>query len=142
MNREQIQLALFAQLQPLVGFTTVSRRLRHWHDTPAEMQPSLMVSHVSEDAQTNSGQPTKWRIRVELYIYVRLGADDAPGPKLNPLIDAVCNAVNSTTLSPTCVNNLGLPNVAYCRVEGDVQIDEGTLDNQAVAIIPVVILAT
>lgn len=142
MNRETIYAALFTALSGAAGFTTKSRRLKHWSDTPTTAQPSLMVSQTGEQASTeNTGNPTKWKLQCEIYIYAHLQANQDPGPVMNPLIDAVCNILN-TPHPITGRTNLGLPNVAYCRVDGNIQIDEGTLDNQAVAIVPVVIYAT
>lgn len=141
MNREEIYAALFAQLASVPGFTTTSRRLKHWSDTPQGEQPAIFQAQVNETAQTATGQPTKWLLRCDLYLYVRAPGKQAPSTILNPLVDAVCNKLN--TVHPiTGRNTLGLPNVEYCRVEGTIETDEGTLGEQAVAIIPVVILAT
>jgi hypothetical protein len=141
MNREQIYAALFVALAPAVGFKLKSRRLKHWDNVPAQEQPAWFISQTGEVAETESGMPTKLKLNVEIYIYAKLQDKQDPGPVLNPLIDAVYNILN--TPNPiTGRNELNLNNVAYARVEGNIQIDEGTLDNQAVAIIPVVILAT
>lgn len=141
MNREQVYAALFTALSPAAGFVTKSRRLKHWDDVQASQQPALFISQTGEVGETTTGLPTKWRLSVEVYIYVRLQNNQEPGPVLNPLVDAVCNILNTPHVV-TGRQNLGLSGVEYCRVEGNIQIDEGTLDNQAVAIIPVVILAT
>lgn len=141
MNREQIYSALFAQLAAIPEFTTVSRRLKHWTDTPQGEQPALFQAQVNESAQTTTGQPTKWVLRCDLYLYVRAPGKVAPATLLNPLVDAICNKVNA--VHPiTGKNTLGLSNVEYCRIEGSIETDEGTLGEQAVAIIPVTILAT
>jgi hypothetical protein len=141
MNREQIYTALFVALTDAPGFKTRSRRLKHWNDVPAQDQAAWFMSQTGEVAMTVSGMPTKWRLSVEIYIYTRLQDKQDPGPVLNPLIDGICNILN-TPHPITGVQSLNLNNVAWAAVEGNIQIDEGTLDNQAVAIIPVVILAT
>lgn len=141
MTREPIYAALFAALSAAPGFVTLSRRLRHWDDVQPSEQPAFFQSQTGESARTVSGQPTVWTLNLEIYVYAAIQPGQAPGPVLNPLVDGISNIINT----PHVISgrqNLGLSNVAYCRVEGNVQIDEGTLDNQAVAIIPVVILAT
>lgn len=141
MNREQIYGALFARLDALTEFTVRSRRLKHWTDTPSSEQPALFVSQTGENASTQTGQPTKWLMQVDIYVYARCPKTQNPGAVLNPLIDAVCNALN-TPHPITGRTNLGVPGVEWVRVEGKIETDEGTLGEQAVAIIPVVILAT
>ena len=61
---------------------------------------------------------------------------------VNPLIDAVCNTVNAIhpITGKTALVADGA-DVEYCRVEGTVETDEGTLGEQAVCIIPIVICA-
>jgi hypothetical protein len=141
MTREPIYSALFAALSAAPGFITVSRRLRHWDDVQDSEQPAFFISQTGESAETLSGQPTKWRLSINVYVYAKIQPGQNPGTTMNPLIDGICNIIN-TPHPISGRQNLGLLNVAFCRVEGNVQIDEGTLDNQAVAVIPVVILAT
>lgn len=138
-SREDVYTALLASLQALGGFTTVERRLRHWDDVSKEEQPYLGVSQAKETADTITGLPTAWIWQLDLYLYVNTEAPQAPGAVLNPLLDAICNKINEVHIV-TGKNVLGLPgDVQYCRVQGTIETDEGTLGDQAVAIIPVVI---
>lgn len=142
MNRETIYAALFKALSAAPGFRKKSRRLQHWDAVSKEEQPAFFISQTGESAgDVGNGMPTKWRLSVEVYIYAKLGDKQEPGPVLNPLIDAICNILN-TPHPVTGDPRLNLDNVGWAVVEGNIQIDEGTLDNQAVAIIPVVIFAT
>ena len=141
MNRENIYAALFTALSAGGGFNTKSRRLQHWDDVQAAEQPAFFISQTGESAETVTGQPTKFRLQVDVYIYAKIQSGAVPGTTMNPLVDAVCNILN-TPHPISGKQNLGLPEVSYARVEGNIQVDEGTLDGQAVAIIPVVILAT
>lgn len=141
MIRETIYAALFAALPGSPTFKTKSRRLQHWQDTPSGQQPALFISQTGEQALTVTGQPSRWLMKVDVYVYARCSKTQNPSEVLNPLIDAVCNALN-TPHPVTGRTQLGLSNVEFARVEGAIETDEGTLGEQCVAIIPVVILAT
>lgn len=139
MNREPIYAALFAKLAAVPGFVTMSRRLKHWNDCDKSIQPALYMAQTGESADTVRGQPTRWTLAVDVYVYARTDGELAPGPVINPLIDAIEQA-----LAPNAIENAqtlgGL--VEWCRVDGAIQTDEGTLGEQLVQIIPVLILVS
>lgn len=143
MNREAIYAALWAKLEALDGFVTKSRKLLHWNDVSRFEQPALFMAQGKQQAVTVTGQESKWILHADVYVYVQTDGE-APAPLLNPLLDAVCNAVNEihpitgrSTLQPQDGQSV----IEYCRVEGVIETDEGTLGDQAVAVIPVVMLA-
>jgi hypothetical protein len=139
--REAIYAALFARVAGAAQFVVAARRLRHWSDvTPAE-QPALFVRQKSEVAALPvPGAPTVWTLHVELYVYAH--ASDpylAPATVLNPLVDAVEAALAPSPVSG--MQDLGLPAmVQHAGIAGKIETNEGTLRDQAVAIIPVEIL--
>lgn len=137
-SRESIYQALFDSLKEIGGLN-VERRLRHWDDVPSEEQPYLGISQAKETADTVTGLPTAWLWQLDLYLYTTTMSPDTPSTKLNTFLDAICAKIN--TVHPvTGKNVLGFPvDVQYCRVQGTIETDEGTLGDQAVAIIPVVI---
>lgn len=141
MNREAIYSALWAKLEALDGFTTKSRRLLHWNDVNRYDQPALFMAQGNQQVITITGQESKWLLNADIYIYVQTDGEP-PAPIINPLIDAVCNTVNAihpiTGRSDLMVEDAV---IEYCRVEGTIETDEGTLGNLAIAIIPIVILA-
>ena len=142
MNRETIYGGLFAQLSAIEGLNTKSRLLKHWTDVPVDLQPALFQAQVREVAITTTGLPTKWELHLQIYIYVRTDGIESPSIKMNPLVDAVVNVIQARNVI-TGKNNLGgLANVEWARIDGTIETDEGVLGNQAVAIIPVQILAT
>lgn len=141
MNREAIYSALWAKLEALDGFVTKSRKLLHWNDVKGYDQPALFMAQGDMQAVTTTGQETKWLLRVDVYLYVQT-AGEPPAPIMNPLIDAVCNAVNAVhPITGKTALVVDGADVEYCRVEGAVETDEGTLGNQAVCIIPIMICA-
>jgi hypothetical protein len=139
--REPIYAALFALAAGAAGFVTAARRLRHWSElTPAE-QPALFMRQKTETAAVKTlGAPPIWTLGISLHIYAH--ASDlylAPASVLNPLIDAVEAAL--APLPATGLQDLGLPAmVQHAYIAGRIEIDEGVLRDQAVAIIPVEIL--
>lgn len=141
MNREDIYAALYQKVSAIPGLVITSRRLRHWADVPGEQQPALYQAQGGETPITTSGQPSAWLLRCSLYLYVQVASDDAPGPVLNPLMDAICNAINEVHPITGRAVLPGVEGVEYCRINGSIETDEGALGNQAVAIIPVEILA-
>lgn len=140
MNREAIYSALFTRLSGIAGLKTKSRILVHWTDVPAEQRPALYQSQSTEMPITKTGEPQKWLLSVDVYIYVQTDGMTPPSTVLNPIIDAI-EAI--FPLHPiTGKHTLDAPGVEWARIEGTIQTDEGTLGNQAVAIVPIQVLAT
>jgi hypothetical protein len=139
IDREAIYVALFNLIASNPSFVTTSRILKHWDDVPAGQQPALFMAQGQQDATTERGKPTIWKLDAKLYVYVRTDGAQVPSTVLNPLLDAIEAALQGNAAENTQTLG-GL--VDYCRIEGTIETDEGTLGNQAVAIIPVSILAS
>lgn len=138
-SREEVYEALKTSIENLSLFSTVSRKLAMWDQVPTEEQPYLGISQANETSDIVTGLPACWIWKLDLYIYVKAVGDELPSTKLNSLLDQVCAAINC--MHPvTGKNDLGMPGVVeYCRVQGTIETDEGTLGDQAVAIVPVLI---
>ena len=139
--REPIYAALFDLAAGAAGFVTSARRWRHWSDLAPAEQPALFMLQKEEVASAATlGAPTVWTLAVELYLYAH--ASDpyvAPAAILNPLVDGVEAAL--APLPATGIQDLGLSSmVSHARIAGKIEIAEGALRDQAVAIIPVEIL--
>jgi len=141
MNREYLYAALWQQLCAIPGFKTYSRKLRHWNDVDPLMQPAMFLAQGNETPMTVTGQPGKWLLQSKIYLYARTEGDAPPGPVLNPLLDAICNVVSAQN-PVTGRSVLADEGIEWCRIEAAIETDEGTLGDQAVAVIPVTILAT
>lgn len=137
-SRETIYAALFAKLSGLAGFTTKSRKLKHWADTAPSEQPALFVIQRTESVQTVPGLNPVLELRVDIYLYAHTRGDPSKAPSeiLNPLLDAVAAA-----LAPDVITNKqtlgGL--VQHAWIEGSIETDEGVLGDQGVVIVPVII---
>lgn len=138
MNRELIYSSLLELLSATSGITTASRRLKHWGDVAPADQPALFMVQKSETATVVTGQPTRWSLKVDVYLYVRGSSDVAPATILNPLLDAVTAVLMPATSASGPQTLGGL--VSYARIEGAIETDEGTLGDQTVAIIPIHLL--
>jgi hypothetical protein len=142
IERETIYSALFSLAASSANFVSASRRLKHWSDLAPAEQPALFMSEKGGEARVKTlGAPAEWRLYADFWIYASSGDPYvAPSSLLNPLIDALEAALAPSPA--TGVQNLGLPAmVQHVYIAGKVETDEGTLGDQAVAIVPVEILA-
>lgn len=140
MTREPVYAALFSLLSNIAPFVTTSRKLMHWDDVSIGAQPALFMAQRGETAQITRGQPTRWLLEVDIYIYVKTAGATAPAQLINPLLDAITAAL-APSVSPDYTQTLG-GLAHHCWIEGRIETDEGTLGDQAVAIIPIRILIT
>ncbi len=104
-------------------------------------QPALFQAQKHESAHRARGQPPKWTLALEIYVYAQ-APDDVPSPStvLNPLLDALEAALAPSGQDvATNVQTLG-GLVSHCWISGTVVTDEGVLGGQAVAIIPIEIV--
>lgn len=143
MNREAIYSALFDRLKTIPALRSSSRRLKHWVDVDPSEQPALFLAQVRETSVPGDparGVPAKWTLSADVYIYARTDGGQVPGTVMNPLLDAV----EAATLPDNAVQRVQTLGdlVERCWIEGDIETDEGTLGDQAVAIVPIRILAT
>jgi hypothetical protein len=135
VNREGIYAALFATLQAAVdtGVVTSSRKLLHWDSVRQSAMPAMFQAQGGETAAVRTNQPTRWELMVTIWIYVGTDGAAAPGPVLNPIVDAITNTLAFTPAGRQTLGGL----VEYARVEGSIETSEGLLGNIEVAKIPV-----
>lgn len=80
-----------------------------------------------------------WQRSLDIYIYARNTGAEVPAQVLNQILDNVEAALKPDNLTQ---NTLTLAGVAhYVRIDGSIETDEGRLGDQAVAIIPISIMA-
>ena len=138
MNRETIYAALFSRLQAAGGFQTITRHLQHFADIERSVLPALFQIQKKETAEQSRGLPTKWKLDLDLYIYVQTTDSSASGAvALNPLLDSVEAALAFDPITGT--QTLG-GTVSHCWINGAIDIYEGVQDTLTVAIIPIEIL--
>jgi hypothetical protein len=95
-------------------------------------------SNQRADEQAATGL-TRWTLHAWLMIYNRIGADPAsiPSTPLNRLVDAVERTLERPVQGERQTLG-GL--VTQCSIVGDVLFDEGVLDQQGIAMLPIVII--
>jgi hypothetical protein len=141
-SREQIFAALFALASTATGFVTKSRTLRGWVDVAPPDQPAFFQVEGKQHAQSQPGVGTKWTFHAELVVYAHQ-ANTVNGADLVSVLNAQVDALVAT-LAPGPAGDpqtLG-GRVTDVRIDGDIETSEGRLGEQAVAIIPVIIIAT
>lgn len=139
ISREQIFAALFALSAPASGFVTRSRSIEMWEKVPSELQPALYQSEGRQTAEGPSLRLTKWTFHAEWTVYAH--AANTSGDVvtlLNTLVDALVVALDpGPAYDAQTLGGL----VTSCRLHGEIETSEGRLGQQAVAIIPLIIIA-
>jgi hypothetical protein len=139
MKRETIYKALFELIRNLNGAATTSRILAHWDDVPPNMQPALYLTNDTQQAEQVTGFPTKYLLGAKIWIYChRDSGEEVPSAQINEILDGL-DEVLKPSESPTNKQTLG-GLVEHCWISGAIETDEGTLGNQAVAIVPIQML--
>jgi hypothetical protein len=133
MRREDVFKALEKLLEAVPGIRTFGRRLVPWADVPPSEQPALFMLCAGQTVTVEGcGMPPKRSLPVTLYLY---NQNEDPAQQ-NDLLDAIEAALEPRGEETVTLGGL----VSHCRIEGEIETDEGLLDTQAVAIIPVSIL--
>lgn len=146
--RETIYAAVLTKLQAgLSGsFKTVSRRLKPWSELAPEEQPAIFQVQKVENVQVpKRGLPPIYTLHIDLEVYAYNQASNedptaAASSVINPLLDEI-----ETFFAPdpvTHVQTLGIDGVSHCWIEGNIEIYEGDLNAQIMAVVPVSILTT
>lgn len=137
---EPIYAALFAKLAAITGLKTSSRKIKHWSDVPAKQQPALFMIQGGESPEQVRGLPPKWRLKAEIYLYVNPGEGKTiiPSQVMNGLLKQVREALAFDNMAVKANTLGGL--VSHCWISGEVEVYDGVLGDQAVAIIPIEML--
>ncbi len=144
MSREQIDSAIYALIQGIAPFQTSSRRLPiNWLETAPERQPALYLLHGQEVLEQNvqrMGGPLSSTINYTVILMVHSGGqiDSVPMSRLNPIIDALVNVVHLTNGEKQTLGGL----VHRLVISGPIETDEGLLGDQAIAVIPLSVIAS
>ncbi len=142
--REEYYTEFFNRLKALEGagtVNTVSRRLAHWNDVSADMQPYIGVAQVRERGSYNAGRTTAWYLDLVIYVYVTEPSPEGnPSTLLNKVLDLIESVFPYDDINQNTCTMGGM--VHYVRIaESGTDTDEGTLGSQAVARIPMEMLA-
>lgn len=149
MTREPIYAAIFAFFAGLTAggsplFKFATRKAVPWENVDASQQPALLQMQGRETAVYRKGMPTVWRCQIELLLYVHTGAledpDITPAQLLNPLLDAIeASIAVDDQFNDACTLG-GL--VSHCAINGPIEMFEGNVGSEAVAVVPIEFLTT
>lgn len=134
--------ALALQVEQAAPFVEVGRRLKFYTDV-ADLPAAYVITTHNEYRQHGTGFLPIRSIAAEIWIYAQTDPMKAPGLSLNPVLDAVEQALAPT--GPDNTQTLG-GLVVHCWIGGDdnartrIEIWEGHLGDVAAAIVPVTIL--
>ena len=149
MTREPTYAAMFAFFAGLTGggaplFKTATRNLAHWDTVPGEDCPCLLLRQGKETARYKQGMPTVWTLSPMLWLYVRTNFQNDPnqivGSIINPLVDAIEASIKIDDFTNHRCTLGGI--VSHCAIQGTLEIIEGTMGDEAVAIIPLEIVVS
>lgn len=140
VTREQILTALFNLLRTSASFVTASRHFKLWADVPAANRPALFVKQMKPAPYEGSrdGVPPIRRLMVSAFVYVSTDqSDPTPDKQLNDILDAF-----DSVMAPSPVTNRQtLGNLVWnAKINGDVFIDDGALDNDGLLVVPIEII--
>lgn len=138
--RRQISQALFTRLQAAYPWSRSERGTEIWSNVSAVDQPFLGLLCPRESAsQPEAWGLTRWERFYFAMIYLR--RDQMPleeGQYFSDLIDDLLDSIDLSLHGefPGDANTLG-GLVTQCAIDGDVMVDTGVLDNQAVLLVPI-----
>lgn len=134
IQRETYYGELFNRLKAITGLKTVGRRLLHVNEVPAGQQPALFLAQTGQVPLYQPGRTIIWELSADIYLYVRDPKGAAPGPIINPLMDAIVDVFKPDN---AMVNACTFGGICHKVELGQIATDEGTMGEQAIAIIPV-----
>jgi hypothetical protein len=140
LDRNAIHAAVFALGESSYQFAYTSRRLMYWDSTP--VQPALFYRSGDDDYPAREDRKPRVKVTLhgEFWIYYNTSdKNEAPGIMLDMLITSLEDALRPGPMFEG--QTLGLPYVSHCWIEGEINKDDGALTGQAVARIPIKILA-
>ena len=142
MIRNQIANAIVALLQSATlnsqpTFQSVSRKLLMWTNVP--VQPAAFVTKYLESSVGKSDTLPRIRsFNYRIFVFMQSG-DDTSGNASS--IDDLLDSVELVFTPSPVTGKLTLGGlVSHCRIDGQIVIDPGDLDGQALITIPVSVL--
>ena len=146
MIRENVYGAVLTALQGLtaspysLSIPTISRGFQHWSDVPPASCPALFLVPVTENAKFVRGQPIKWMVTSEVWVYVKQDSSALGVQVLNPILDGIESVLAPPSNTPYANTLNGT--VFSCSISGNVQIHGGFIAGTTVAVVPIEIIVT
>ena len=146
-SRESVYQALFNLCKTCPTPTgqpwgVTSRKLVHWSQVEPADQPAFFQHQLPQDASQPNLALAQWKYHSTIWIYYQADAcrnpDEVPDTTLNNFLD---NFEKTIDPIPGEKQTLGrLPGVLHCHIDGTIYFDAGLEDQQAVIVIPIVVI--
>ncbi len=137
ISRVAIFDKLWALVQGVPGVVTFDRTLKLWDDVDPSAQPAIFLMTAHQTPTQSRGLPTKWALQADLIVYAHAKSSQEanPGARIQAILDALEHALEPLTpLGPEGFVQTFAGGVLHCWITG-IDVDEGPLDGQAVAIV-------
>lgn len=142
VSREEIAIRLFDKARAIADFKTSSRRLKIWQNVTDPDQPALFMVKGNEVVeQRGRGLPAVHLLNFQFFIYSTVGNDDRAltSTPINEILDAFEDAFTPAEGATDHVETLG-GICSHAWIEGEIEVFEGMLEGQAIAIVPINVL--
>lgn len=142
VKRNDLYGALFERLKSAQGVVTVENTIRHIDNVSAEEMPYVGIFVRAQQRTSGSGHlPGKYLLPFELFVYVsRKDTDVHAAALLNDVLDAIDIALEAPHNWPFEPPGTA-PQMHHMRVEGTIDLDSAPMGEQAMAVVPGVIVA-
>jgi hypothetical protein len=139
--RERIIGKVFDAIAAIPTFKTVERTLRNFSKVhPEEMPAAFFVCRSQDVSYTDPRLPPTYTFSMSLYLYVHRNGQELPAQALLfQALDRLDEALVEVTTADS--SPAGDASIAQCRVVGNIEMDEGSLGDLAVAIVPIQVVA-
>ena len=139
-NFEPIYEGIKTLLTTAASIKTVSRRLVHFTQVNPVDQPAVYITQRGEQTVNTKGIPTKWHLKMDLYVYVSVGDDmtAVPSTMLNQVLAEIRALLlpNPVTGVPSGLIDL----VSHAWIGDEIEVFDGATGAQVVAVVPLDVL--
>jgi hypothetical protein len=137
---EPIYEGLKALMARAPSLKLVSRRLRHFTQVSSSEHPALFITQKGEQTVNTKGQPTKWHLKMDVYLYVHVGDDmeAVPSTALNAVLAEIRALLVPHPVAGVPDGLQGL--VSHAWIGEEIELFDGVAGAQAIAVIPLEVL--
>lgn len=139
-NFEPIYEAIRGLLASAPSVKLCSRRLRHFSQVNSAEHPAVFITQKGEQTVNTKGIPTKWHLKLDVYVYVHVGDDmeAVPSTAMNAVLSEIRSLLLPNAVSGVPAGLQGL--VSHAWIGEEIELFDGAVGAQAIAVIPLEVL--